>query len=320
MSNAPSSSKSNGSQVARWSFTWNGYTEDDIDRLRNLEKSDSVRYLIAGRERASTGQRHLQGYVEFTRSLRLTAAKKILGGNSIHLEASAAGWKENKEYCSKEGDVAVEFGSPGGTPGRRTDLESLVESIRSGRNLDNLCEEFPTLVLKYPRGVQVLLDSASKHRRDWATQLVWRYGKPGTSKSRASLKEMYNFYPDSWCPISISGGKFINGWVSGCKGAFLDDFEGDLPLAKLLRLFDFTPICVDVKGGFAKWNPRIVWITSQESPEFYYQGQVSWNALKRRMSEFGQVFHHQKVLSWETGLIEEVVTERNFDDWKDDYE
>lgn len=304
-------------QCARWTFTWNNYTEDDVKQLQSVVHGGTLRYLVFGRERASTGTPHLQGYVEFVRSVRRTTAQRTLGNDTMHMEPASGTAAQNLVYCSKESEPFV-WGKPGGPSGRRSDLEGLVELVRSGADLRRVCEQLPAAVVKYPKGVQTLLDNLTPYRKDWATQFVWRYGRAGTSKSRTNLKEMYQMYPNSWCTISISGGRFFNGYVSGSKGAILDDYAGDLPIAGLLRLFDYTPITVDVKGGSAKWNTRIVWISSQESPEYYYQGQVSWPALKRRISEFGQVFHHERTLNWETRVYEEVVTERNYDDWKEE--
>lgn len=304
-------------QAARWSFTWNNYTDANIQQLRDLERNDKVRYLIAAREVAGTGTRHLQGYVEFKRSWRLDVAKKILGGDSIHVEKSGGSGHQNREYCAKEGDIAVEFGELGGHQGRRTDLEGTCAAISRGATFGELVRDFPTSVVKYTRGIQALLDHAIPHRVGWRTQFVWRYGDSGTGKSRENVAEMLRFYPDSWCAVDYAGGRFLNGYQAGCKGMLLDDFAGGLPVQLLLRLLDYTPLTVDVKGGTQKFTTRIIWITSQASPEHYYESDVSWKALKRRFSECGQIFEHRWDVNWETGLKELVVRERNYDDWND---
>lgn len=49
----------------------------------------------------STKKRHLQGYVKFTRSIRISAAKKLLNMPQAHLERCKGNHQECINYCSK---------------------------------------------------------------------------------------------------------------------------------------------------------------------------------------------------------------------------
>lgn len=93
-----------------WCFTLNNYTEG-YELLIKALYPDSINYLIYGHEIApTTGTPHLQGYVQFTKKLRLTGIKKLFGPDP-HFEVAAGTPAQNKAYCSKGTDI-VELGLP----------------------------------------------------------------------------------------------------------------------------------------------------------------------------------------------------------------
>lgn len=304
---------SNGAgQYRRWTWTLNNYTDAELAHLRGLEGHSDIRYLLCGIERGQSGTPHLQGYVEFKRPKRLGGVKKLLGSTRIHAEDSKADSRTNQEYCKKEGNVAVEFGSPGGSQGKRTDLDRVAECIRSGMSAVGILEECPTAFIKYTRGIEKAIQLLSIPRR-WKTTCVWRYGHSGTGKSRDTHAEAERFYPGRLCWVSVEKGHFFNGLQEGCKGVILDEFDGTIPIATLLRLVDRYPYKVAIKGAFVDWKPNILWITSQFSPEFYYKEKEQWPALERRLAEYCQVFNYEWDINWETGKKERRITERVFE-------
>lgn len=78
-----------------WCYTLNNYTEEEKDRLSHLE----CNYHVCGDEVGETGTHHLQGYIVFRQSHRLSALKKIQP--RAHWERPKA--DENAaNYCMKE--------------------------------------------------------------------------------------------------------------------------------------------------------------------------------------------------------------------------
>lgn len=62
-------------------------------------------------------------------------------------------------------------------------------------------------------------------------------------------------------------------WFDGYTGqpvALFDDFRGELDLGNMLRLLDRYPMDVPVKGGFANWVPRRIYITSNVLPAVWW--------------------------------------------------
>ena len=70
---------------------------------------DKVQYYIIGKEYASTGTPHLQGYAELIGTHRLNAVKRIFGSNTMHIEKRRGTQDEAINYCKKDGDF-VEHG------------------------------------------------------------------------------------------------------------------------------------------------------------------------------------------------------------------
>lgn len=83
-----------------WVFTLNNYTEKDETFLSDLEKT----YLIYGREVGANGTPHLQGFITFKCTHRLSAVRKLLP--RAHWEIAKS--KDAMNYCMKEGDYKID--------------------------------------------------------------------------------------------------------------------------------------------------------------------------------------------------------------------
>lgn len=78
-----------------WCFTLNNYTQDEYTHLKESDLCD-VRYLIFGKERGSaTETDHLQGFVSFTKRLRLSSVKRFIGVRA-HCEIARGSIKQNR--------------------------------------------------------------------------------------------------------------------------------------------------------------------------------------------------------------------------------
>lgn len=136
-----------------WCFTLNNYTNEEEENIRTIGNADSTSYMVWGREIGENQTPHLQGYVEFSTRLRLPQVKRLLG-NRVHLESRRGTAEEAAIYCKKDGD-SEEFGvisAP--SPGRRTDLETVVQEIRSGTTLRELWSNHTSTMIRYSKGIR----------------------------------------------------------------------------------------------------------------------------------------------------------------------
>lgn len=148
---APKEGEKAEPRAKHWCFTYNNYTAEGVQRLRDAYKSGSnqISYLIFGREVGSKeGTPHLQGFVSFHSRLRRSQVTRILG--QMHLEVTRL-LQPYIKYCKKDGDFE-EFGSPPRGQGSRSDLAKFKDDVKKGiLNLKLLRELHSGFYARHPR-------------------------------------------------------------------------------------------------------------------------------------------------------------------------
>jgi len=98
-----------GSSMRRVCFTWNGYTNTGLQEL--IQKCTQRSYLYCfGEEVGESGNKHIQGYLEFTKPKRFSTIKNLIP--HAHIEKARGSRQENLTYCSKDGIVHSNFPVP----------------------------------------------------------------------------------------------------------------------------------------------------------------------------------------------------------------
>lgn len=136
----------------RFVFTINNFASDDVDRIRALGASDSVRYAVFGRETGDSGTPHLQGFVIFSNTTTFSVAKGRIGDRA-HIEVARGSSRQAADYCKKDQDFE-EFGDFPGNQGRRNDWDSYKEWILELGRVPSRTEivvKFPGLYARYKR-------------------------------------------------------------------------------------------------------------------------------------------------------------------------
>ena len=106
---------------------------------------------------------HLQGYIEFASRRTIAQAKLYPGLERAHLERRRGSKAQAIDYCSKD-DTRIDgpwiFGFVGNTAGKRSDLRVFVSAVADGLSRDDLIDEFPDILAKYPRFVDKVFERA----------------------------------------------------------------------------------------------------------------------------------------------------------------
>lgn len=258
-------------QHPNWCFTFN-YDEGDEDFVREFwdELCTKAHYAIGGWEVApTTGQRHLQGYVQFESKQRLSALKRLRNGAGIHWEPARGDEQQNIDYCSKAGNF-ITFGDEpriinGGKRVKREWAETL-----------NLCkqgkfEEIDAQIqITQCRNLEYIHKKYMTRPADLNpnTRMTWIWGPTGTGKSRTARemmagKEWYDKTQNKWWD-HYNGEEFV----------LIDDLEKDYAvklIAHLKRWLDIYPFVGEMKGSVQKYiRPKHIIITSNFSPEMIF--------------------------------------------------
>lgn len=252
-------------QSRAWVFTLNNHSSVDVPR------TIECKYCIWQEEQGEQGTKHLQGYVYFGGSKRLSTLKKILP--TAHWEIRRGTHEQAKEYCSKE-DSRIsgpyEFGEEPVTTGQgsRSDLVSLKRSLDQGSTDQQIWEEhFPTMV-KYYKGVnEYKRVKQMADARSEKTVCIVLFGGTGSGKTYTVQKNFPNAY---WVSKPPKGSPL---WMDGYDGrspVAIDEFYGWLPYDLLLRMCDAYPLQLPTKGGHTGFAPKFIIFTSNKPPEQWY--------------------------------------------------
>lgn len=251
-----------------WTFTINNYLDEDIKLLTNIE----CNYCIWGKEIGTENKTpHLQGFITFKTSKRLTGLKKL--HNKAHWEQA----KDNEaaiNYCMKDNDFTIRDLRK---QGNRTDLNEIGKLIKE-TGLKNTAKNNLGTYMKYHNGMEKI-QQLFQEERNFKPLVVWIYGPTGTNKTR----QVVEAEKDLW--ISGRDLKWWNGYENQ-ESVLLDDFRDYFcKFQELLRILDRYPYTVEIKGGSRQLNSKRIYITSCYHPNDVYDVEEDTSQLLRRIDD-----------------------------------
>lgn len=257
-----------GQRLRRFVFTLNNYTAEELSWLTNSfpDGPEKPQWMIFGKETGENGTQHLQGAVCLGRQVSFSTVKTWYGFRRAHLEAMRGSVEDSVRYCSKEDLNPFEIGTRP-SPGKRSDLEAVVESIKGGSNMRSIALDHPTAFIKFTRGLTALRNTIVPPRDPSTPPTVyWLFGSTGVGKTKCAWEfGVAHGGPEAiW--LSNGGTRWFDGYDSQEVVIFDDLRSKDTSFSSLLRLLDRYPYRVEYKGGFIEWNPRIIIITCPYQP------------------------------------------------------
>lgn len=285
-----------------WCFTINNPSDEEKERFRKL--AQEATFGVFQIEKGEAATPHLQGYIYFRNARGQSSLKSLF--RRAHLEVAKGSPEENQAYCTKEAGRVTDPEIFGTIPhqGKRNDLEDAIGVLKGGGGLLELAERFPTTLVKYPRGMQLLTSLLAQKPRQHLTELWVFWGEPGTGKSRTAFNLGLG---DFYSPVFGNTGIWWDGY-SGQPTVILDEFKCNVPLGTLKLLADRNPVKVDVKGGSSQFNSHRIVITTNLDPDTWYTGDrvtpVERAALRRRISLMvlfrrGEDGKSERVIEWD---------------------
>jgi len=277
-------------QIRHWCFTW-------YENRWPAWIPDKMIYLVYQVEQCpDTGRPHIQGYVEFKRSVRLGSAKKLIGSNTAHLEPRQGSRDQARAYCMKDEsrvDGPYEQGEWLSGADKRSELQEAITKIKEKVDWSIIVEDFTGVAVRYWKSLKLTWAHFNLPARDGTTPVynLYIYGDAGVGKTRFShwLASRFNQVPYT--------GYIRNWWEDyvGQQWALYDDFDGAVDMAPgaFKKICDRYSVTVQCKGGSAQYRASVNIFTSNLPPIEWYE-RVHWDAIKRRGC-------HQ--IYWRTGDI-----------------
>ncbi|AUM61916.1 Rep [uncultured virus] len=174
------------SRARNWCITINNPIDSDKSQFEEeVVRSRPIKYIVWQIESGENGTPHIQGYVCFSKQLRLNQVKEYFP--RAHLEVARGKPEDNKKYCTKEEgrlEGPFEFGEMPEGQGRRSDLKEFKEAVVNEGLCEREClDRFPDIVAKYRDFTRVCIEYGREKRfrsslpdfqpkEGWQTQLV----------------------------------------------------------------------------------------------------------------------------------------------------
>lgn len=293
--------RSTGPRARAWCFTINNYTDEDVQRVRDIINKDNCVCGIAEYEHQQEGTPHIQGFIRFQNQISFKSLQNQFNKRA-HIEVTKGKDEANWAYCSKEGNVFIQKGEPQ-TIERlsRTKVISEIEAIRGCKErseLERLVPNWAASKSKWSRCLEIwteqrLLEMPKAWDGDLSKKNFWLVGPSGSGKSRF----VHNFVEPTKLYMKQHN-KWWDGFLQGIHCTVLLDEvtpsemnQGEragwlLPLLKMWS--DRYPMTAEVKGAQLYINPGTfyLFICSNYSIEQCLEGLPDeLGPLKRRFTQ-----------------------------------
>lgn len=273
------------------------YEENDLlDKFLHIVNGNIINYAIVCREHHEDGSYHNHIYVEFNKAYesRNPRCFDIEGRHPNIQIIKATPWK-TVDYVKKEGDW-VEY-HPENAPRLNYDSMTRSEKFKFLRDNDPI-ELYDKCVISAESCMRMIKakEFISNYRKLTRTSppiVLWFYGPTGTGKTRTAIELAEESGHQHW----ISNDPDLK-WFDGYHGqeyAIIDDFRRHgIKFSWVLRLLDRYPLLVQVKGGYVRWTPLVIIVTSPVCAKEAYQymdkdGELQeWDGIEQLLRRIDQ--------------------------------
>jgi len=271
------------SKFRAWCFTLNNYTLQDEEHIKGVVAT-FARYIVFGRELApDTGTPHLQGYLYFHNARQRKAVSRLFPRARLDVANGSA--KQNRVYCTKEGDYFEHGDMPiekaearmRGGVANAARYTNAVELARKG-DMDSIRESDPQMFLIHGPRLESLY---APEARPLEGELLheWWVGPSGTGKSRL----LWELYPKHFA-------KALNKWWDGYRHQEVVAIEewspkNDLTASSLKKWADRYPFPGEIKGGCLQGlRPKKIIVLSNYTPQQCFLNQEDLEPILRRFT------------------------------------
>ena len=267
-----------------------------LDKLIDAFAQYEPAYSVCGKETApTTNMKHFHVFIHLKKRLQSRKFEEFITVQGVRpqIEKVHNNIANIIKYCKKEGHIAEkgdDIWTKKGTLNRKEKAELLLNG-----DLEKLFMEGTLGPVEIIRAYKIrsIFETNRKPTGYKKKLVMWFKGPTGEGKTRTAVKIAEEYFKnDYW--ISNDSLRWFDGY-HGQKLAIIDDFRKAMltDWSFLLRLLDGYNLIVQTKGGFTKWNPETIIITSPATPEEAFswtnnEGETKqWdkaNQLQRRLT------------------------------------
>lgn len=273
-------------RAKNWVFTINNYTQEDENRLKEMD----CEWIIFAHEHQEEGTPHLQGAICFKGRRDASALGKLF---KWHLEVMQGTPQDSKTYCTKEDKNYFEKGtmptSKHDSNTKKIEWEEVYKLAEEGR-FDEIRKD---VYIRYMRSLKQLYfdnrkdaDLDNYDNDDLKKHFLWLWGPTGTGKSHTARR----ISKELGCNTPYLKG--LNKWWSGYNFQKVTIIEEANPkaceiLANFFKLWcDKWSFSAEVKGNeIPACRPEYIIVTSNYSMMDCFTCPDDYVPMKRRMTE-----------------------------------
>jgi Putative viral replication protein len=242
----------------------------------------NLRYMIVGTEICpTTNKTHWQCYLEFKTPVSMKYIKNAFEDKTVHLEKRMGEREQARDYCKKEKNY-VEYGVWATGQGFRTDLVDITSEMASGKRINDIMIENPTIYCKYRNGLKDIQGSFDKKKtKEFRTiEVEVISGPTGCGKTRKAMEN---------ASYKIEGSQMD--WWDGYdmdESIVIDEYDNDVKITRLLNILDGYQLRLPIKGGFTYAGWKKIYITTNlRRDELHAQAKPAHrDALFRRITKW----------------------------------
>ncbi len=258
---------------------------DEFQEAASAEFLEKVKFMVFSLEQGDQGTNHYQGYVEFKQAYTLTAVKRMLQSDTVHVERRAGTRMQAIEYCEKdplEGPHYWKQALRGSGQGARMDLIAVKKDLDDGASMKRIAENHFSAFIRYSKAFAEYRRLRAE-KRSWKMDIIVLVGPTGTGKSywaHTTFPGAYHKPQGKWWPD-----------YDGEETVIVDEMYGNrFSWGELLNLCDEYPMLIEAKGTHYQFRSRRIVFTSNAQPHLWYHfdGIPAWaeSLLKRRITNY----------------------------------
>lgn len=240
-----------------------------LDKLVEQLENYKPKYGIACKEVGPTGgNRHFHVLIMCEKRIQTRKGEKLITIDGIrpHIERINNNINKIIQYI-KKGGYTSEF-NPENRPKSVTIPNKKEKAIMMMQgNLEELFINGDLGAVDIIRATKLKsIFNMNRPPRKYEKKLIlWFKGETGEGKTRKAVEIAEKFGLKYWMTNDTL--KWFDGY-NDQELAIIDDFRKNMisDWNYLLRLLDGYGLCVQIKGGFTQWTPKIIIITSPASP------------------------------------------------------